>query len=549
MIKKVILVAQGDSKPCEWNDFISFEQLHKGNQIQEFTIQFKKEQILEKLYLDITLDSIPSYWRGSDYRWKPISTKYLTANYHSPKVLKFSNENFLAALQTTGCWEWIHAKNILRWHLIHPSLAPTSVYTNADKRLSINSQTVFFGTFYKLGLFFGEGKVPEFARSPKGFIPTVCFTDHCDFDTQVLLEAQRKFFNKAGIKTTKGFFLNTFSHKGDFAAYDQPTGKAEFQAWQADGHELAYHGLSRSFRDESWNEFENFATPDGLNQVTTYIDHGYLEYNLSKQKPENFDSWCLHMYSKGIKFIWNYMDVIEGNADSNNQMSILDFSISKISGATSFHNDQKLPNNKSRNFKTWLAYGTTEALDKEVKFFRNQLDIRNKSLKNHVLLLKSFIKVLAKSSNPIIWKRNILERDKPFYFAEFSPIFFKAINQSQTDLLAFQTISVKDIESVFSALSLQKLKKEYGILIAHTYFAYLGPNHPQRMFLDERGSLNPRSEQSFILLGNEIKANKIWNPTLKEMADFHVRLFALEFEWDGEKLVPNDQLIPTRYLN
>ncbi|PZX47670.1 hypothetical protein [Algoriphagus chordae] len=527
MIKNILLLAEQAGKRLSFDGFLKFAQ-SKDESIIRLSIEFLTEVSLESLFLEIDFDEVPQFWRGTDYVWKPIATPYLSANYHSPKILKFADKTFVAAMTTTGCWEWDAKRGKLLWYLIHPDLNPTFLYDQDDKREWITTSTISKGVTYELCLFEGLGPVPEVARSPIGFVPTVCFTDHCDFDTPQLLVAQREFFARAGIRTTKGFFLHTYSYQGDFAAMDQAGMHDEFLRWEKDGHELTYHALSRSFREESWSEFQNFETPENFKQISTYIDHGYLAYNYTKQTNDKKADWYQHMEAKGIDLIWNYLDVMEGNALSNNQLSVFDSSIKSIKDAADWHIKNKLPINKSRDTKTWLAYGTSERFDKGIKHF-NWL-FRKRKLHGHKKILAAGIKIVPMVFDSEIWKKNLFERAKPFHFSRFSPVFFKAMNQPFTEISVFQTVSVKDFASVFSKPSLDKMKKECGLLIAHTYFGFLGSNHPRRLFLDESGALNPVAEHSFLLLGKEIQAGRLWNPTVKELHAFHRKLNGLAFD-------------------
>ena len=431
--------------------------------------------------------------------------------------------------------------------MIHPDLNPTFLYDKEDKREWITEVKLSSGTSFSLGLFEGVGPIPEVARSPIGFVPTVCFTDHCDFDTPVLLAAQREFFSAVGIKTTKGLFLHTFSHKGDYAALDQKGMMEEFLKWEKDGHELAYHALSRSFRKESWEEFEKLTSPSGLKDISTYIDHGYLEYNYTKQPSSKKLGWYKHMEEKGVKLIWNYLDVIEGNALSNNQLSSSDLSIESIKKARDLHSEYKLPIDKKRETKTWLAYATNENLDKGIKSLNTVL-AKRKQYGVKKVLSAGFV-LIPEVLNPDIWKRNLLEKKKPFHFARFSPVFFKGMNQEGTSIAVFQTISVKDFVSVFSKPSLNKLTEECGLIIAHTYFGFLGGNHPGRMFMNENGDLNPAAKESLSLLGEEIKEGRIWNPTVNELYSFHQKLENLTLEVIDGQLKAINSPAEVRYID
>ncbi len=548
MIKKLTIVSGKGGKTLFPDDFLR-KEISRSDSTLDISLTLTKSQKLEYLVAEIELNEKPEYWRGSDYSWQKIETPFLVANYHSSKILKFSNGQYLVGTKTQGCWEWDSSTGKLRWFLVHPDLNPTFKYNSDDIREWIIESQLEKDQVFEFGFYFGSGPIPEFARTPIGFIPTVTFTDHCDFDASQLLKSQREFFKSAGIKITKGFFLFTYSHRGDYAAMDQEGMEEEYQLWEHDGHELAYHGLSRSFRENSWEEFKNLASPAGFKTVSTYIDHGFLEYNYSKTPNSKSQAWFRNMEEKGIELIWNYIDVVEANALSNNQLNPRISSIEAINKCADYHFKNNLPLDKSRDLKTWLAYGTTESLDKSIK---NLSGFANRGTGNPIKFtdfLINLTRTIFYSLDPEIWWKNIFEIGKPFSFNRFSPVVFKAVNQMNTNIYSFQSISVKDLETVFSRVSIDKLFRESGLMIAHTYFAFLGKNHPGRFFLDETGVLNPGPEQNLRNLGEEIRAGRIWNPTVNELTKFHLKLMYLTFTIQEGKLQIENAPGPIRYID
>ncbi|WP_296704955.1 hypothetical protein [Algoriphagus sp.] len=535
-------------KELKAENFLKYDYSTNGS-IHEIDIQAFQAFKIESVLLEIKLNEIPKFWRGADYKWHPLLLTNQVANYHSPKLLKVSSGDYLLGMDSKGCWEWDAINKVLNWYLIHPDLNPTFQYNKDDKRDWIKEISVGSSWSMKLRLFSGKGPIPELARTPLGFIPTVSFTDHCDFDTPRLLKCQRVFFKKAGIKTTKGFFTHTFSHKGEYAALDQESMKSEFQSWEEDGHELAYHALSRSFREESWKEFQNLKSPPDLQPIKTYIDHGFLPYNYTKQGSDNYLKWYRHMNDCGVKLIWNYLDVMEGTALTNNQLNPFDSSIKSISESLEYHKKEGLPVDKDRNTKTWLSFGTSEDFDKAVKNLSGNVIRLKKSSDFFIPTLKALGKTTIAALNPEIWIKNLFKKEEPFHFARFTPVFFRAIDQIETDIQVFQTVSVKDFDSVFSNISLNKLLDECGLMIAHTYFAYLGGNHPGRLFEDETGKIRLGAETSLSNLGNLIQQEKVWNPTAFELMEYHSKLFEAKILYENGKLIYENAPGPLRWIN
>ena len=140
----------------------------------------------------------------------------------------------------------------------------------------LKRQNIQKGTLIHNSLLSASGNVEEWARTPLGFLPIVCFTDHSDFDTTALLKLQRKLFSDLGIKVTKGFFLYDYTHKTENASFEAEESRNELILWAQEGHELAYHALSQSYRGQrSETEFQKFESPEALPKITCYIDHGF----------------------------------------------------------------------------------------------------------------------------------------------------------------------------------------------------------------------------------------------------------------------------------
>lgn len=516
-------------------DYLKFETQQEGP-FSTCQIEFKKNCQVAVLRVDFKLSEKPLFFRSSAYQWISPEDVDATANYHSPKLMKFANDFYLLGTTTLGAWKWNKKNNSLNWYLIHPDLNPVFRYNEDDYRVWKKQFEVIAGKKFSLGVFYGPGPVPEFARTPLGFAPTICFTDHCDYDTLDLLQAQRELFKKNHIRTTKGVFLHTYSHKGEYAALDQKPVLEEIKKWEKDGHEIAYHAFSRSFRKESWKEYQEFETPSGLKTIQTYIDHGFHQYNFSKQSFSSQKEWLQHMQIKGVRYFWNYVDGMEANSRSHNQLMPSHSSISAILQEKSSTKRAGLDYDKSRNKKTWLAYGTNDTLDKRVKVLNASFAEFRKGEKGVFPFAFSLFKTLSAAASLRLIEKNLFRPDKSFFFSRFSPAFFPVFFGQNEDLMAFQSFSLKDFRAVFCEKSLQDLEAESGVLVAHTYFAYLGSNHPGRIFKDEFGQIQEEVASSFERLGNRIKESRIWNPTLSELGDFHRKLMESNYTWKNGQL-------------
>lgn len=230
------------------------------------------------------------------------------ANWYSPKLVKLKNQQLVQANRSVGIWEVDRAKpQLLLWHFNPTYSKPLASYgSHFNKQIyqadntKDNLDSIAFLLPKKEGL--------EISRSKLPFSAIACFTDHCDFDTLHNLKLQRAFFKSHQVKITKGFFLNKHSKRPDTASYEKHS--EEFKLWQEDNHELAYHSLSQSLKskERSIGDFKSFEAPCG--DITTWIDHGFQPYNASLY--QNHESLKLSygslLKSKGIRFLWNYID-------------------------------------------------------------------------------------------------------------------------------------------------------------------------------------------------------------------------------------------------
>jgi hypothetical protein len=267
------------------------------------SIESKEVLKLEYLHLQITFEDEICKWRNFDYTWVDI-TKDRTSNDLSPKIIILKNTLKVLPSKNIGQWEVNpKKKNKIVWKLIDKSLnSRVSFDENNIKTYVSNPQLL--KKKLELTLLFTKKKAPEVSRSKIPFSSIFCFTDHCDFDSELLLEKQRLFFKELDIITTKGFFLNHFSKRSFNTSFEKE--KDEFDKWLKDGHELAYHSLTQSIREskEAEKEFIKFKQPS--KEIVTWIDHGFQPYNLSLCKIEKlsfFKSLYLVLSNILIKYL------------------------------------------------------------------------------------------------------------------------------------------------------------------------------------------------------------------------------------------------------
>lgn len=499
---------------------------------KHFNLEFLRDCEISECYLEFELSDPIVYWRNHDYTWKKLDQERLVANTTSPKILKLNSGGYFVARNTKGCWVYQPGYTFIRWYFFHPMLTPTFTYDVRDQRIFLKSQNILKGTSINSGWSWGATKVEEWARTPLGFVSTLCFTDHSDFDSIENLQKQRELFKKLGVKITKGFFLYDYTHKAANASFEDPKSKAELIAWSSDGHELAYHSLSQSYRGEiSDREFDEFESPPAIPLVDTYIDHGFHPYNYTKQELGNLPNWYSHMEKKGVKRIWSYVDAGEAHYYCLNQLNPNNFTLGKMRDSFGQANQQKIKRSKFSFFKYCLMYGVPESLLRELKFLGGDIE----SLKSNFSSqnLKKVFSSVFRLGKEFVQQKNFNQLgfrfDRIFENNQFCPVLFLSPNQKNTCLISFQTVSVHDFDLVFSEGALQRFTEESGIAIAHTYFALSEKNHNGRIFENELWEIRKEASKGFENVSQLIKENKIWNPTLQQLQQYHSKFDDLEY--------------------
>lgn len=466
--------------------------------------------------LEITLAFPIMHFRSYDYQWIDADSDWV-ANEFCPKIIKLSNGIIVQAAILGGIWE-VHAKNksVLLWRFNPQYAATITNYSSPHNDRNLAPAIPNFSALPPLALLFSTQNAIEFSRSKIPFSPIVCFTDHCDFDTAENLELQRVFFKEKGIKVTKGFFLRHFSKRSDNASYEKEA--SELLQWKADGHELCYHSLTQSLlsREESLAFFLNFNPP--FSDIPTWIDHGYQPYNLSlfeqqQIAPADFET---NLVNKNIRILWNYIDSGTATKGVINQLNTQHFTLrSFLKG----NNDLGLYKKAQLIIKNIVFhfYGTPKILAQyrkvagDFKKFWFQKDFKSlfSLLKKGSDLMYQIVQVF------LFWNT---AQKKPYSLAHYQPLFFKHTLKNR-DFFIFQTLEMLDFKKALCPENIDLLIKEKGLFIAHTYFSVPLAYHSGKMF-NTPNTIDPEVAQNFKLLGQKIKDNTIWNPTLQEWIEY-----------------------------
>jgi len=495
-------------------------------------IKFNAPVVLIDFGFEIEFDSPIVEWRNHDYTWVDCSTDRL-ANYYSPKILKLKDGTKVVAGSTDGIWHYKRNQtNELRWSLVEPEGGPLFQYGENDIRNFFQIGRQFNGELI-LKIFFTSNSVMEWSRSMIPFSGILCFTDHCDFDTLSLLKRQREIFKQNNIKVTKGFFQYHFSKRNDNASFDKPGEKQEYLNWINDGHELAYHSLSQSKKknNDPFHDFNNFGISNI--DVVTWIDHGYQPYNFTQilNHSDHYDvpEWIQLVKKRGVRYLWNYLDSGESSTGVINQIMPESFTYKKAASGKIHLSFFKRISETIRIFlfyysdeKTLLKY---RKLSSYIKAFKSKKQIN--AFLNTIYLLIALLRKITSALFP--GKRNKVAMP---HFAKDAPCIFKIYEGTEYEITIFQTLAVKDFTNTFSNENLDLISKEGGLCIAHTYFAFLEAHHYGRMFMNTTGEISNEINKTFGNIGQYIRDEKIWNPTLKELAEYFDRFKHLEYELD-----------------
>ena len=539
MIKSILIIQNGIESQI---DAQGFENL-------KYEINFEKVILDTKKPFDIQFEfSSPIIqFRNHDYNWVDLKSDRI-ANEFVPKIIKLENNFYIQPNISIGIWEInCTQKNKLLWKFNPENSSPIATYfgNNNQKIIAQARQNIQF--LEKPTLLFSQKNAIEFSRSKNPFTAITVFTDHCDFDTLPNLKLQRFFFKSNNIKITKGFFLNHFSKRNDNASFQNDAD--EFQKWKQDGHELCYHSLSQSIKslDESYNDFYNFEPP--FPDVKTWIDHGYQPYNFSlfeNNKIENAH-YEKNLISKNISILWNYIDSGTATNGVINQLNRDHFTLSKFLKG---NRDLPLMSKLQLMIKNIIFhyYGDEKLILKYKNTATNfKKLIHKKQISSLLPLFKSIFQIGFDILKVFLfWNQS---KNKPYKLSKYSPIIFKHKIENN-DFYVFQTLEMIDFKKSLSKNNIENLISEKGVFIAHTYFSVPMSYHKGKFFKNEN-EIDETVSKNFQYLGEKIKNNEIWNPTLAELTNYwsNFEKVILDLNFDGELVVKNNSDLIFRKIN
>jgi hypothetical protein len=478
----------------------------------------------------ITFSERIAEFRDHDYTWKKCNATYI-ANQFSPKIVKLENGQIVQANLTNGIWEMSHkVPTVLFWRFNPENAAPFASYLGNENRKTIYQARQKFDFTEMPALLFPKNEPVEVSRSRIPFSAIACFTDHCDFDTAENLSLQREFFNEHQIKITKGFFLNHFSKREDNASYQNQ--KGELLKWKESGHELCYHSLSQSLKsnEKSFEDFKQFTPP--FSKIKVWIDHGFQPYNFSLLRKgiltdREFEQV---LQDKKIVTLWNYIDSGTATTGVLNQFDTRHFTLS------SFYKGNK-DLGLIKKIQLIVKNIIFHYYNDENLIFKYRLTVFNfkklffqKNLKSFFPLVNESLKLgVSILSVLLFWNT---KKNRPYKLAKYSPIVFKH-TIAEEEFYVFQTLEILDFKKSLAPENIKKLIRDSGVFIAHTYFSVPMHYHKGRMF-STPAIIDREVFENFKFLGDKIKSNEIWNPTLTELIEYWSGFEKLIFDIDHE---------------
>ena len=487
--------------------------------------------------IEFTFQKKITAFRDHDYSWADSNNDRIAAEFSS-KILRFSDGTFVQANQNAGIWE-IKKQNpkVLLWRFNPEDALPYTVYEKNTNHKIIAQANRELKFAENPALLFSSKNAVEFSRSPIPFAAIACFTDHCDFDTAENVKMQREFFNSNGVKVTKGFFLNHFSKRQDNASMQNDA--PEFAKWKADGHELAYHSLSQSLKndEDSFADFKNFVPP--FSDIPTWIDHGFQPYNLSLYR--NFDlsdkAFADTLKAKNIRTMWNYIDCGTATSGVINQMNPQDFTLSRFNKG---NKSLKFTNRIGVNIKNIMFHYYAD--EKMIAVYKKTAgDFKKLVYQKKIGSFFDLLKSVSKLSVPFLkivfgWNHH---KNKPYRLAKYTPLIFRH-RIADAEFYIFQTLEMVDFKKALQPSNIDKLIKEKGIFIAHTYFSVPLGYHSGKMFKNP-SEIDSEVSSSFSYLGEKIKLGEVWNPTLNELVVFLTNFenVLLDVDLNGNIIVSN----------
>lgn len=413
---------------------------------------------------------------------------------------------------------------------------------------------------------------PAAWRYPSGKLACLVITDHADWDNTEGLQGLylRSGLNSTRIRTTKSVFHSTIGRQAPYKhlteGLDVPSFRAVIDELHEAGHEICPHSIELRVKQSELAMHPLEAMSKVLRaldlfaaryQSATWIDHGRSRsrsYNYSELGWDPKGQWHLVdlLRRRGFSCIWSFVDQSEYPVSNINQLSP--------------------PDNAVDYLMAGLKEATQLDLWKALNYGKHALRMRLGSRGMWALAgLVSVAKVFSSSGLPLKERFGRLAkalRKLPFslpfllYFLARGkgthaedlafPVLYceQALPIGQVrdeDMLLFASILDGNLYRSWSNIG--SLIRERGIHIAHTYLCCsIKYNEPAIVKRDGRWHLSRGFADVMSKLNEGIRRGDIWNPTMRDCADWFRTWIKVEVEEIDDNAVtlvnPTDASLP-----
>jgi hypothetical protein len=377
-----------------------------------------------------------------------------------------------------------------------------------------------------------------------GFI----LTDHCDFDTAEKLRLFLYGNDNDGwmgknLKITKGVFTLS-SRSKDFTKNDSLEEKEYaklIQKLYEDGSEIAPHAL------KSKGQLNAASFQVALQKISscfhpqTWIDHGsYLNYCYSQGGKDNPEFMLIESLKKfNYTSLWSFHDV---NTEALNSLNI--FTSKKYSSLfmwkmimqhmvkgkwlIAMHYFRSLWH---RNYRQNQLFDAVMYAMASTKGAFSELKNKTRLFAATSIFFKSFRSYKKRDNDkPTLayTNKDLLQYSEALFLEERRPL----AQYKDGNILMFSTFETTHVKDIYNKQALDKLIKEYGLHIGHTYILNDLP-YLNNIFTEKNGAkILSKEWVSFTnVLSEYVKDRKVWNPTMREFVNYLKSLLNINIKY------------------
>jgi len=296
----------------------------------------------------------------------------------------------------------------------------------------------------------------------------VCLTDHADWDSVPKAAALCDLFAAHDLRITKGVFPAADPGCNYGPGLDSPEYAAIIDRWFQTGHEIAFHGLGSAINAPAHLD-ECLRRIDRLDSYApqTWIDHSCGEYTVARSaRLPGHASLLQILAAKGVRNLWSYADVWE---NPGTHLHIWH----PRSPLSAFRDFLRLARRSGPVSPLRLAYLCTIPLKNLTGDAQYRRVLRRPtSLSGWVGLATNY--------------RRLCEiRRHPLCLYGLGGDFFL---QDPEGTMVFDTILLNHVTLQLCPPNIERLARDNGILIAHTYLAAVHKKGGNNCFRVDRGA-------------------------------------------------------------